>query len=481
MNEAKKHQWILIIFTVAIAISVLGLLARCYYELSGVLYGDAMIFQTVGRGMLNGLKPYSGLFETKPPGIFLIHAASLWLFDSQLFVKILQVLALLVIPLMVFVPAVHFMAERSAKERQILTLTSMLFGLVISLYTANQAGMGLTESYGVAAVLLYLFFLLRPKPKILLLGLLMLIAVGLKEPFVLIILSCVVLLKQNILRGFVYPLLVAIVLGLSILFVLGYLEPFFSVYLKHMFGFHVHQHTVALPIRALEIWRTFINMGAYSWWLAGSVTVLWVSSFSRHTVIRLAIASYLFFLAIAVGGDFYGHHFIFAVPCYVVMFWLLLQKTESSRLWLKGFAILLVLSVFQTQFFYGLDEWRDTESEYKAAAAVIDSVMDACGYDRYIQMIARGGGPYAYTKHSPEGPIFVHYSRFIGGSPMYQAEYIKAVQEAPLAFVLDINESNFTDVAKEFIRGNFSDIAPECAGSDFAQPLPYQLLFRIQR
>jgi len=131
MNDAKKHQWILIILTLAIVVAVAGLLARCYYELSGVMYGDTMIFQTVGRGMLNGLKPYSGLFETKPPGIFMMHALSLWLFDSQLLVKILQVLALLTIPVMVFIPAVHFMSERSAKQRQVLTLTSILLVLCL--------------------------------------------------------------------------------------------------------------------------------------------------------------------------------------------------------------------------------------------------------------------------------------------------------------------------------------------------------------
>ena len=55
MNDAKKHQWILIILTLAIVVAVAGLLARCYYELSGVMYGDTMIFQTVGRGMLKFL------------------------------------------------------------------------------------------------------------------------------------------------------------------------------------------------------------------------------------------------------------------------------------------------------------------------------------------------------------------------------------------------------------------------------------------
>jgi len=63
---------------------------------------------------------------------------------------------------------------------------------------------------------------------------------------------------------------------------------------------------------------------------------------------------------------------------------------------------------------------------------------------------------------------------------MYQSAYISALQNAPLAFVLDIDESNFTDIAKEMIRENFSENAPACAGEDFVQPSPYHLLFRLE-
>jgi len=483
MTEEKMHRYILIALGVAIALSFAGLLARCYYEMSGVLYGDAMIFQTVGRGILNGILPYSGLFETKPPGIFLMHAASLWLFDSQFLVKVFQVLALITIPIFVVVPAVDIVSGRSVKQRQLVALVALLFGLVLTLYTANQAGMGLVESYGVALTLLYLFFLQRWNDvygvwKIVLLGVLMLLTVGLKEPFLLIVFSGVLLLKKNLLRSFVYPLCIAVTLGLATLFLLGYLEPFFSVYLTHMIGFHVHQQNTSIALRVLEVWRTFINMGAYSWWLALAVTLLWFFSFTKKHFLRVLCGSLLFFLAIAVGGDFYGHHFIFAVPCFVVFFWNALSRDAFLKKVIFGFIGLLILASLDTQLVYNIVSWRLEEKEFKQVASVIDSVMDDCGYTQYIQMIPRGGGPFAYTKHSPSGPIFIHYSRFIGASPMYQQRYISALKEAPLAFVLDIETSNLTDAAKEFMESNFSEVAPACAGDDFVQPSPYHLLFR---
>ena len=75
MHAKHIHRWCLLTLGVAILVALGGLVAHVVFELSGVLHGDAMIFQTVGRGILNGIKPYSGLFETKPPGIFLMHAA----------------------------------------------------------------------------------------------------------------------------------------------------------------------------------------------------------------------------------------------------------------------------------------------------------------------------------------------------------------------------------------------------------------------
>jgi hypothetical protein len=488
MNTKQIHNWCLLALGVAILVALGGLIAHVIFEFSGVMHGDTMIFQTVGRGILNGIKPYSGLFETKPPGIFLMHAVSLWIFDSQFLVKLLQVLALVSIPVLVVIPSVNAAASRPPKERQIITLVSVLFGLVLALYTANQAGQGLVEGYGAATALLYLLLLdknWKQWVRLGVLGFLMLITVGLKEPFVLVLLSCVLIMRKNVLQAFVYPLVVAIVFGFIALLVLGYIEPFFGVYLPHMFGFHVHQHDVSLPLRALEVWRVFMNMGAYSWWLAIGFTVLLGTPFfdkqqrSRASVLRYVFALYIMMCAIAAGGDFYGHHFIFAVPCYVALYWWLLRTNAFGRKYFCIFGALLCVTAFAgTRFVHDYAGWRTLESEYISVSSTIDSVMDNCGYDRYLQMIARGGGPYTYTSHSPYGPIFVHYSRFIGGSKMYQSEHIRALQETPLVFILDIENSNLTEMAQEFVGAVFTEDAPKCAGEGFVQPSPYHLLFR---
>lgn len=480
------------VLATATLIAACGLIAHAWFEVSsGILHGDAQIFQTVGRGILNGLTPYKDLFETKPPGVFLLHALSLWMFDSQLLVKMVQAGVLLALPFLIFVPSVDLIANRPAEERRVLSLLSLLFGLLLGLYIANQAGHGLTESYGACAAIAFLVLLLYGKVngarQLVILAVLMLLAVGFKEPFILTILGGVILMRRDILPSFVYPLGVAAALGLFALFILGYAGPFFQIYLPHMLGFHVHQHDGSTLVRALEIPRTFMNMGAYSWWFSVAVTTVWIAvpataiaERNRGFFLRWIIASYLFFLAIAVGGDFYGHHFIFAVPVYAALWWTLL-RTKLHRFVLMMLIVAMTIGAFvDTRLLFGekTRAWKEKETVMRTVAAVIDRTVEDCDWEKYLQLIPREGGPYAFTKASPYGPIFIHYSRFIGANAWYQSEHIHALQEAPLILIRDIDNSNLSDAAKEYLSERYSETPPACVGANFAQPEPYRLLFR---
>jgi len=55
---------------------------RINCELSGAYQlWDSPAYYAVGRGILNGIAPWSGLLEIKPPGIFLVSAISFKIFD----------------------------------------------------------------------------------------------------------------------------------------------------------------------------------------------------------------------------------------------------------------------------------------------------------------------------------------------------------------------------------------------------------------
>lgn len=488
MRGKRLHQWGLFILIAATFYAAVGLWLRAWFEVSsGILDSDALLFQTVGRGIARGLTPYTDLFETKPPAVFLLSAVSWSVFGSQVLVKLTQAVVLLGIPFVVSVPAISMVEHRPATERRFISSTSILFGVLLALYTANQAGLGLAESYGAFFAILFLAVFARssrPRPLYFdALGILLLCAVGFKEPFVLSILAGVIVLSRNWKSSaisFSFAVFVAGVLGIGALFALGYIDAFFGVYLPHMLGFHVHQHDGSTLLRALEVWRVFTNIGAYSWSFAAALSVLVFGMAFRMHIVRWIVAVYLMLLSIAVGGDFYGHHFIFAVPVYAALFWLGVQYRWKRPIVIAFVMLLVSTSLIDTRLSYAdsADAWKLQEKQMITAASQIDTLMDTCGWERYLQMIPREEGPYAFMRHSPYGPIFIHYDRFIGASKQYQTAYIKALQEAPFMLLLDLENSNLSQFALQYVGVHFDVSPPPCAGEDFVQPAPYTLLFR---
>jgi len=117
------------------------------YELSGAFNAwDVNLYWTIGRGIINGILPYTGLFETKPPGIFILSALSFYFFDSTILTHIVQVLALLIIAT---VPLFAYILH--SKEKSIFGIAfSTLLGLLLALYTHERAGLVQVESFGAA-------------------------------------------------------------------------------------------------------------------------------------------------------------------------------------------------------------------------------------------------------------------------------------------------------------------------------------------
>ena len=110
------------------------------YESKGALTPDVLIYLTVGRGILNGLRPYVDLFESKPPGIFYLSSISL-LFGGTFFMRVLQAGNLLCLPfgLVLF----------TWKKRDWMgVLIAFLFGALLALRAEEVAGGLQTEIFG---------------------------------------------------------------------------------------------------------------------------------------------------------------------------------------------------------------------------------------------------------------------------------------------------------------------------------------------
>jgi len=492
-GTVRRHPWLLVP-AVAALWGVILVLQRFLFELQGTLNDDVLAYLAVSRGILNGLTPYVDLFESKPPGIFLLGALSVLIFKGPFLLKLLEAASVLIIPLCTYLLVQPRIRNLEEPQRTLWLFASVIAGSVFTIYTFAMSGEGLVESLGAAlCVIVAVLYDRVPQHRewrrVALLSLLFFCAIGLKEPFLLVLLAIALLLnhsKYHLINYFVIPLIIASVAGLIILLFLGYLGPYFSVYLVHMFGYHIGQLSETngpFFVRGLLVQRTFLNLFQYSRALAFAVFFILLGNFyasAKHSLRSLGVvvlSLYLLLLAVGTGGDFYGHHFVFAVPGFLVLF---ARGINEKRIigWLTIFCLFAAVVIHQHIDFQEKREWW---GEHRAvlvrAADTIDEVMDRCGWEQYLHVVNKGAGAFGYTKHSPYGPICIQFNRFIEGSEIYEKRFREALFETPLLVLCEGQETNLTDSSKIYINENFTFTPPSCAG-EFRQPVPYRLGFR---
>jgi hypothetical protein len=175
---------------------------RVLYELDGQTNRDSHLYFAVGRGILNGLVPYRDLFESKPPGMFLLSALSFALTGSPLLMHILEALCIAGIAALVTWAAVRETSDADAWTGVFWIALAFLYGTILALYADNNAGRVQTESYGAFFAILYLTFLFCGAHRrgwkgttVLALGIVG--AVQLKEPFAISIAAAALLLLRD--------------------------------------------------------------------------------------------------------------------------------------------------------------------------------------------------------------------------------------------------------------------------------------------
>lgn len=201
---------------------------RLSVEFHAPVTGDAFTFLAMGRAILNGYIPYRDLMEIKPPGMFLISALSMYFGDEKI-AWALQLLVLILTPFLVI-----FLCQRF----KISALAGWIMGVAYFLYIVKAAARFETESFGVFFCLLYLLSSTVQNKywRIGLCSVTLLAAIGLKEPFLLSIIAAVLILAQrkNTIQTFIISFAIAATLGLILMASLGYLQPYFTLYLPTM-------------------------------------------------------------------------------------------------------------------------------------------------------------------------------------------------------------------------------------------------------
>jgi len=407
------------------------------YELSRTFNAwDTNIYWTVGRGIANGIPPYTGLLEIKPPGIFVLSALSFYFFDSPILTHITQVLVLLIIAI---IPLLAYVLH--SKEKSIFDFSfSALLGLLLALYSHERSGLVQTESFGAAfgslAILLMMSSLEKYKIlKILGISLCLLISCGFKEPFLFPILGISFILCKNIKdwsMKFALPLFIALCFGITALLSLGWMDGFLG-YLRYMAGTHVNALGSSPLDRVVYFWKLFNDQNLYSLsfgYLFACIfcALLWISRTKPLQILLLVVSLFLVSLSVGIGGEYFSHHFIFAVPFYAAI---LIKYNINSKNRINALLLaLLSLSILNLPDI----NWEKRSENFNhikstsmsiSITKYLDSVMEVSGIERFVNLCKNSNYDVfiCYSsemgKHSPQGPYFIIDYRFFKRMPGY--------------------------------------------------------------
>lgn len=240
-----------------------------FYIVHQPINWDTLVYLTIGRGILNGMKPYTGLYEMKPPGIFLISALSLAVTGDEVFGLWLQIIIQIVIPILFAWAAWKISTESSPTFRTFALIAGAAFGLIISLYAESRSIAFQSEGFGFFFALLFVVAIaLRgemTRTRMIIAAIGILGSVGMKEPFILSAIAAALVLQDNnetvrrsFWKKFIIPFVFAAIGGLILMGLLGYLDGYFNIHLPFIFNSRLTDG-LPLPLRGLSIGHVLMD------------------------------------------------------------------------------------------------------------------------------------------------------------------------------------------------------------------------------
>ncbi len=513
-RQSPPHRVALDLVLIAGSCVVLWQMAlRVLYELAGPMIYDSLIYLAVGRGILNGLAPYRDLIETKPPGIFLLSAISQAL-SGDLLAHVFQAACIAAIPV-ITVLAVRRVCGKDAPAPAYVLLLAAIAGAIFALFTATLAGEYQVESFGALAGAIFVLAVADPSrmsmQRIIGAGCALAVAVAFKEPFLLPLIGCALVLSRaprDLLKTLILPGLIGGALFLLLLVATGWLQPYLSGYLTEMLEGRIGSG-VPLWKRGFDLASVFGNLTKdFSPSAAVLVGLLIVWHVIRRTedpgifrkiwgVVACLVALYLAVAAVGITGVFSNHLQVFAVPLYLALVVRLLgdvsdalDPSRVSLLHVLGPALVLCLVLgpwtSPGQYLERLEKNRAEMQIGRTLARQIDGILDGCGIDRWLYI---GGhsfpNAYGFTRHSPLGPLFFQ-------APGIQNQFDSDVVHS---FINNIGSARFILMRKftvfednkmpvagvSYLMDHFTFETPICAGKpgDPADPKTY-FLYRIK-
>ena len=493
-------------------------------ELNPAYNWDDTLYWAVGRGILNGLTPYKDLFETKPPGIFWMSALSLKLTGGVYAMNVFSFYCLVITGLIPVIATAILCRRRNCDKRTtaLMIFASLLFGMMLALYSQIRSGYIQVEAFGAMFVCVYLLLIFdgyeenqRPwSLSVIAAGLFLAFAGLMKEPFVLIA-ACASLLFVRSIRGFFYktilPLLYGGAVGAGLMAATGVLKPYLTIYIKYILSSRVHSDNS--PYQRIKDFEHLTNdLANFSPLLCCAVIFLlvfvffymsqdvrelpsagfkqWFKWIPRFVALPLGLFAASF--AVAIGGQYYNHHHIFALPAYMALFLLTLRGcvvgpdlinqnrafTEEKQGIRYGplqcrkalsvlCAVLLIGFYLLPDFTYDEALSRET-AQMKTHAEYIDNLLDEKGIERYLFLGFNGPYFYGLTEHSPLGPVFAQFPDDYkeDADNWFCRSLLAELNEAQIVFVANIDvgvisEKVWNALNSDFVRDDAHSVSKD--------------------
>jgi hypothetical protein len=317
-------------------------------------------------------------------------------------------------------------------------------------------------------------------------------ACGFKEPFLFPILGASVLLCKDLkdwYYRFLLPLIIAIAAGFLLLLILGWFGDFLH-YLDFMRQFWVNRFGSPYK-RAMQFWKLWEDMNGFSWGLGWVFVTLLFAPFVLfkndfpNTTVKMLFAFLSASYAVGLGGEFYNHHYVFAVPFYFALLAMLLNAEKvndtSGLPRVKGLLFVLLSVAVLNLPNLNLDKRaKDMEHEREKQlkeVTYIDAVLDKAGLERYMYLGGNGNNVYGWTKHSPKGPYFIQYEEWIRDIPKFKETVISMLMNSQVVVMGGI-QSPVKNEVQPILNEHFT-LEPWNNVADIRRPLRmYNVYFR---
>lgn len=465
------------------------------FELNYAYNADAPLYWAVGRGILNGLTPYSGMYENKPLGIFLLSAINFLITDDTIVCNIFTLIALISIAFMPVLIVYELLKKQKFtlnKRNFICLVLSFLYGILMMMYSESRSGAFQVEAIGAACSLYYIWSVVflknanTKKQRILgtiLSAIFIQLVVLFKEPFLLISLISGLLFIDNI-KDFLKCILIPCLIGgfcyIVILLVTNMIGPYYNLYILHMFDMKLSGH--ASPFYKFKYFNLlFIDLAKFDIFLPSIVLLTITMSIIEiiycknnlsviYHVLRFLLAILIAFFCVSLGGQFFNHHFIFAVPIYlslaiagfITLYKLLFHNDIIYKFSIVFICFLAFVIVRTGENSYG-GSYKAGYMINKERAEYVDRLLDFYGEDRY-QFIGFNGISvfYGLTKHSPQGPVFAQdKDNFTSKDNWFSQEFIEQLNKSNIVILKEITALKLVNDIDTILKRDFTTVPPK--------------------